>query len=143
VPLSDNGCIDQPFRKCIMQFTPVILVHMLAASGALVIGGITLRMKKGTSLHRLSGRVWVLLMLVAVLVSFGIRSTGHFSWIHLLSLWILFVIGMGLYSIFRRNVAGHTRWMRGAYIGLVVAGAFTFMPDRRLGHLVWSAVGYF
>jgi uncharacterized membrane protein len=125
----------------IMEFTPVILTHMLAASGALVIGGITLRMKKGTPRHRLFGRVWVLLMLIAALVSFGIRSSGHFSWIHLLSAWILFVIGMALYSIFRGDIIGHKRWMTGGYIGLVIAGAFTFMPDRRLGHLVGSVIG--
>jgi uncharacterized membrane protein len=53
------------------------------------------------------------------------------------------VIGMGLYSIFRRNIVRHRKWTRGAYIGLVIAGAFTFMPDRRLGHLLWSAIGYF
>jgi len=124
-----------------MEFTPVILVHMLAASGAIVIGGITLRMKKGTTAHRLFGRLWVVLMLIATLVSFAIRSSGHLSWIHLLSAWVVFLIGMALYSVAVHNIAGHRRWMRGAYIGLVIAGTFTFLPDRRLGHLVWSAFG--
>lgn len=125
-----------------MDFTPIILLHMLAACGALVVGGVTLLLKKGTAVHRLFGRVWVILMLVAALVSFGIRSSGHFSWIHLLSAWILFVVGMAVYSIARRNVSAHRNWMTGAYIGLVVAGAFTFLPDRRLGHLLWNAAGF-
>lgn len=40
-----------------MPFTPIILLHLLAALGALAIGGITLMLKKGTPLHRLAGRL--------------------------------------------------------------------------------------
>jgi uncharacterized membrane protein len=119
-----------------MFFTPIILVHLLAALGAVAIGGITFMLKKGSSLHRLSGRLWVALMLTAVLASFGIKTHGHFSWIHLLSVSILFVIGMALYAIYRRNINAHRRWMTGGYIGLVSAGIFALLPDRRLGYLV-------
>jgi hypothetical protein len=30
--------------------------------------------------------------------------------------------------------------MTGAYAGLVIAGVFTLLPDRRLGYLVWHAL---
>ncbi len=40
-----------------MPFIPIILLHLLAALGALAIGGITLMLKKGTPLHRLAGRL--------------------------------------------------------------------------------------
>jgi uncharacterized membrane protein len=125
-----------------MEFTPVILIHVITAVGALVIGGVTLRLKKGTPIHRLFGRVWVVLMLAAALVSFGIRSSGNLSWIHLLSVFILFVLGMALYAVIvRHDIKAHKRWMTNGYIGLVVAGLFTFLPDRRLGYLVWHTVG--
>lgn len=70
-----------------------------------------------------------------------IGRSGHFSWIHLLSIWVLFSLGMAIYAIMRRKVQAHQSWMAGTYIGLVVAGAFTFRPASRLGHLVWHAVG--
>ncbi|WP_019140264.1 DUF2306 domain-containing protein [Noviherbaspirillum massiliense] len=124
-----------------MEFTPVILAHVATAFGALSIGGTMLASKKGTASHRLLGRTWVALMLATALLSFGIRTTGHFSWIHLLSVWILFVLGMAMYSVFRRNIKAHRNWMTGGYIGLVLAGAFTLLPHRRFGILVWQAIG--
>lgn len=125
-----------------MQFTPVILAHVAAALGAIVIGGVTLFLKKGTAVHRLFGRLWVLLMLTAALVSFAIRATGHLSWIHLLSVWILFTLGMALYNvILARNINAHKRWMTNTYIGLVIAGLIALLPARLLGHLVWQTVG--
>ena len=124
-----------------MYFTPVVLIHLLAALGAVLIGGMMFALKKGTTLHRLLGRTWMILMLVAVLVSFGIKTNGHYSWIHLLSAWFLVVIFMALLSIYRRNIVAHRIWVTGGYIGLVAAGAFTLLPNRLLGHLVWQTVG--
>jgi uncharacterized membrane protein len=125
-----------------MQLTPVILIHLVSALAAVVIGGVMLTLKKGTPIHRIFGRLWVVLMLTAALVSFGIRSSGDLSWIHLLSVWILFVLGMALYAVIsRHNIKAHRIWMTGGYIGLVVAGALALLPDRRLGYLVWHTVG--
>ncbi|WP_158590457.1 DUF2306 domain-containing protein [Noviherbaspirillum cavernae] len=124
-----------------MAFTPLILTHVLAASGALVIGGITLAMKKGTRTHRLFGRVWVALMFIAAAVSFGIQSKGHLSWIHLLSAWVLLLLGMSIYAVLKRNIKAHQRRMIGAYIGLIVAGAFSFLPNRQLGTLLLQTTG--
>lgn len=125
-----------------MAFTPIILIHLVAALGAIGIGGVMLALKKGTLMHRLFGRIWVTLMLTAALLSFGIKNSGNFSWIHLLSVWTLFGIGMALYSIYRRNIKAHRGWMTGVYMGLVVAGVFTLLPQRRVGYLVWHAVGF-
>jgi uncharacterized membrane protein len=120
-----------------MAYSPLILAHLYAAVAAVLIGGLMFVSKKGTLAHRLSGRLWVVFMLLAALISFGIRSKGHFSWIHLLSVVTLAVIGMAVISIYRRNIGAHKRWMTGAYVGLVTAGLFALMPDRRLGYLVW------
>jgi uncharacterized membrane protein len=124
-----------------MEFTPIILTHMLAATGAIVIGGIALTLKKGTPAHHLLGRTWVALMLIAALVSFGIRSSGHFSWIHLLSAGTLAALGASVYAAAKGRIQLHRQGMIRTYIGLLVAGAFTFLPGRRLGHLLWHAVG--
>lgn len=124
-----------------MEFTPVILIHVLAASGAVVAGGVALALKKGTPLHRILGRTWVALMLATALGSFAIQSRGHFSWIHLLSLVTLAGLGASLFAVARGRIQAHRRGMRYTYIGLVIAGVFTLLPDRRLGYLVWHGVG--
>lgn len=124
-----------------MSFTPVILIHLSAALLAVVVGGVMMALKKGTRLHRMSGRAWVLLMLVTALLSFWIKTSGGFSWIHLLSIYTLFSIGMALVAIHRHDIANHRRWMRGTYIGLMVAGVFTLLPQRRLGYVVWHSIG--
>ena len=121
------------------SFTPLILAHLTAAILALAVGGTMLAMQKGTPLHRFGGRVWVILMMLTALLSFGIRGSGSFSWIHLLSLYTIFTITMGLIAISRKDVARHKHWMRGTYMGLMVAGVFTLLPQRLLGNLVWHA----
>lgn len=124
-----------------MEFTPIILIHIIAAASAIGVGGVALAALKGTPLHRMAGRLWVLLMLAAVLVSFGIRTHGHFSWIHLLSVGSLAALGASVFAALKGRIRAHRRGMTLTYIGLVVAGLFTLLPDRRLGHLLWSATG--
>lgn len=124
-----------------MNITPAIAIHLLAALGALLLGGLMLAGRKGTAPHRLLGRVWVLLMAVTALSSFWIRTHGHFSWIHLLSLWVLFILVKALVAIYRGNVRAHRRWMTGAYVGLTAAGVFTLLPHRLLGGMVVNAMG--
>ena len=122
-----------------MIFTPVILIHLATAIASVLVGGAMFLMKKGTPQHRLSGRVWVLLMAVTALVSFAIQSRGHFSWIHLLSLVVLFMLVRAVLAVRRRNIRLHQRLVIGTYTGLVIAGMFALAPWRRLGHLVWQA----
>jgi uncharacterized membrane protein len=124
-----------------MEFTPVILIHVLAASGAIVAGGLALALKKGTTLHRILGRTWVALMLVTALGSFAIQSRGHLFWIHLLSVLALAGLGGSIYAVARGRIQAHRRGMRFTYIGLVTAGIFTLLPSRRFGYLVWHDIG--
>ena len=123
-----------------MEFTPVIIAHIATAAGALVFGAVTLGMRKGTPAHKFAGRIWVALMAATALVSFGIRSNGSFSWIHLLSIWTLIALAASIYAILRGNVRAHRKGMTSAYAGLVIAGVFTLLPGRRLGQLLWSVI---
>ena len=122
-----------------MSFTPVILIHLATALAAVVVGAAMFLFRKGTPLHRISGRVWLLLMVITALASFGIRHNGSFSWIHLLSLMTLYSLFQAVRSIRGRDIARHRRFVTGAYAGLVIAGLFTLAPGRRLGYLVWHA----
>jgi uncharacterized membrane protein len=135
----ENGCFDTLFRRAAMSFTPVILIHLATALAAVIVGATMLMFRKGTPLHRISGRVWLLLMAITALASFGIRHNGSFSWIHLLSLMTLYSLFQAVRSIRGRDIVSHRRFVTGAYAGLVIAGLFTLAPGRRLGYLVWHA----
>jgi uncharacterized membrane protein len=124
-----------------MEYPAIVIAHIAAATGALVFGAVTLTMRKGTATHRMFGRIWVALMAVTALVSFGIQSNGSFSWIHLLSVGTLVALAASIYAVIRGNIKAHRRGMMGAYAGLAIAGVFTLLPGRLLGSLLWTAVG--
>lgn len=122
-----------------MTFTPVILIHLATALASVVVGAGMFMLKKGTPLHRVTGRVWVLLMALTALVSFAIQSKGHLSLIHLLSVTTLCTLALAVWAVRRRNIRRHTRFIIGTYAGLIIAGMFALAPARRLGYLVWHA----
>jgi uncharacterized membrane protein len=123
-------------------FTPVILVHTVAAFTAIALGAGMFLARKGTFSHRIAGRGWVALMLLTAISSFWIRSSGSFSWIHLLSVAVPLLLAAGVYFAITRNLRGHQRMMVGIYaLGLGVAGLFTLLPHRLLGCMLWSSLG--
>ncbi len=115
----------------------VIRLHIAAALAALLLGTVQLVGIKGTGLHRLIGWSWDVAMVTVAVSSLFIRqiNPGSFSWIHLLSGWTLIALPMALFAIRRGRVANHARGMTWTFIGgLIVAGAFTFLPGR----LMWE-----
>lgn len=124
-----------------MLFTPIILVHTGAALLALMLGGATLAIKKGTRLHKILGRTWVVAMLTTAIVSFWIKRSGDFSPIHILSVATLVGLGLSIYAVMHGKINAHRRGMLAVYVSLAIAGIFTLLPQRRLGQLVWNAVG--
>ncbi len=122
----------------------VILFHGAAALGALGVGAVLLLRPKGTLDHRLTGRLWVALMVLVALSSFGIQaiSPGSFSLIHGLSIYSLAALAWGVVQVRRGNIRAHKRIMQSTYFfGLVLAGALTFLPGRLLNRslLSWLA----
>jgi uncharacterized membrane protein len=62
-------------------------------------------------------------------------NQGGFSWIHLLSIWTMIQVPLIVLRARSHNVAGHRSAVRGMVTGaLMIAGFFTFMFDRMLGH---------
>lgn len=131
----------------IPQLTPLIAVHMTAALIAIAIGPVAIWARKGRlqrpKVHRAFGYAWVTLMIVTALSAIFISDPAlpHFMGFGFIHLLIPVTLGM-LFVAFRflakGNVAGHRKTMVRIYIGAcVVAGAFTFLPGRYLGHMVW------
>jgi uncharacterized membrane protein len=116
-----------------------IQIHFLFAVAALLIGGLLLVGKKGTTPHKVLGRLWVATMLIICLTSFWIKElmpSGIFSGyspIHLLSIFVIIQITQGVYFARIGDIKRHKKRMTYTYIGgLIIAGAFTFYPSRTL-----------
>lgn len=123
-------------------FTPVILAHTVAALLAIGVGAVAFAARKGTLAHRIAGRSWVLLMLVAAISSFWIQGLGHFSPIHLLSVAVPVMLGAAVWCAMTGRIERHRKMMTRMYVfGLGVAGIFTLLPGRLLGRLLWTSLG--
>jgi uncharacterized membrane protein len=110
----------------------VIALHLSAALAALGLGAAVLFLRKGSAFHKALGRGWVALMLVVAISSFWITRDGAFSWIHLLSVWVIISIACAVFFIRRGNARAHRGFMVGTYLGLVGAGMGALAPGRAL-----------
>jgi uncharacterized membrane protein len=83
-----------------------------------------------------------LLMLVVSISAFVIhqlRLWGPWSPIHLLAIFTLVMLPLAVWRAHRHEVAQHRRAMLGLFFGaLVIAGLFTFLPDRIMHAVVFG-----
>ena len=109
---------------------------------AFVLGAIQLAAPKGTLPHRTLGWIWVILMVIVAASSFWIhqlRLVGPWSPIHLLSIFSLVMLVLGVMAARRHNVRSHKFTMIGIFFGaLVIAGLFTFVPGRIMHAVVFG-----
>lgn len=134
-----------------MQMTPVIAVHMTAAALAVATGPVVLWARLGRAphpwLHRAFGYAWVTLMLVTAISAIFIRDRGlpnlaGYTPIHLLIPVTLGALAVGFWKLAHRQFAAHRQIMQNLYLSAcVVTGGFTLLPQRYLGHLLWSSLG--
>ncbi|WP_445322972.1 DUF6622 family protein [Ramlibacter sp. AN1133] len=133
-----------------MEPNPVIALHLGAALGALATGPVALWARLGARqrprLHRAFGVAWVTLMLVTALSALFIRdrslpNLAGFTPIHLLVPATLGALVLAFRHLARGNIAGHAKTMRSLYLyACVLAGAFTLLPQRLLGKLLWPTL---
>ena len=129
-----------PDWRLLLTSPAAIQIHVAAALTALAIGIVLLIGVKGNRLHRTLGWTWVLAMATTAVSSFFIHrlnpgGPGGFSLIHLLSGWTVVALPMAVHAARRHRIADHRRAMTGMFVGgLIVAGAFTFLPGR----LMWA-----
>ena len=128
--------------------TPTVAIHLSAALGALLLGPLALWSRLGREqhpqLHRWAGRLWVALMLTTAITAMGIRHSSlaiwqGFSLIHLLIPLTLVTLVVAVIAVLRGHIRRHRRSMQSLYLfALLIPGAFTLLPGRYLGRLVWG-----
>ena len=121
------------------MYDVIAYVHLATILPAFLIGTYLLLRSKGTDLHRLLGKVYMLLMLFTGLITLlmpaalGSRLFDHFGFIHLLSVLTLVTVPTAYFAAKNHDVARHKGSMIGLYVGgILIAGFFAFMPGRRL-----------
>ena len=118
----------------LLDAAPAIPLHALAAMAAFALGVVQFAAPKGTLPHRTIGWIWVGLMVMVAISSFWIhqlRLVGPWSPIHLLSIFTLIVLPIGVWKARHHQVAVHRSIMIFTFAGaLVVAGLFTLVPGR-------------
>ena len=134
-----------------MQMSHVIAIHLAAALAAVVTGPVALWARQGRQqhprLHRAFGYAWVTVMVITAVSAVFIRDHGlpniaGYTPIHLLVPATLAGLVMAFVRLARGNIGGHRSMMRGLYFAAcVLAGAFTLLPQRTLGQLVWGRLG--
>ena len=126
----------------LLNASPTIQIHAFAAMAAFALGVVQLSAPKGTFGHRTIGFVWAALMLVVCISAFFIhelRMWGPWSPIHLLAVYTLIMLPVGVIAAHRHVIERHRRTMVGIFIGgLVIAGVFTFYPGRIMYHVVFG-----
>jgi uncharacterized membrane protein len=69
----------------------------------------------------------------------GPRLVGHFGFIHLFALLVLYSVPSAYYYARNGNIAKHRQKMIGLYVGgLLIAGSFAFMPGRLLNQWLFQ-----
>lgn len=122
-----------------VKLSPWMIVHLSAILPAIPLGAAMLWRRKGDRLHRRLGRIWAALMVVAAVASFGLHGVmGHLGPIHILSVITLVGIPRAIWDARRGNIARHRRTMTIIYASLIVAGYFTLIPTRLLGHFLFG-----
>ena len=121
---------------------PAVPLHAFAAMAAFALGILQLAAPKGTLPHRALGWGWVALMLVVALSSFWIhqiRLVGPWSPIHLLSIFALAMLVLGVMAARTKNIRRHKITMVSVFFGaLVIAGVFAFMPGRIMHAVIFG-----
>ena len=101
--------------------------------------------RKGSGLHRAFGKLYMGLMFATGIISLfmpafvGPTLFGHFGFIHLFSLLTLWSVPAAWFAARRHDVLAHRGYMIGLYVGgILIAGAFAFMPGRLLNQWLFA-----
>ncbi|KJS39321.1 MAG: membrane protein [Rhodospirillaceae bacterium BRH_c57] len=127
----------------LLQASPAIQAHAVAALAAFALGIMQLAGVKGGARHRVIGWSWVAAMAVTAASGFFIQEIipGAFSPIHLLSLMVLVLLPVAIVAVRRGRVRTHRMTMIGMFAGgLIIAGLFTLLPGRIMHALVFGPV---
>jgi uncharacterized membrane protein len=133
-----------------MTLAPLLAAPLhikLHIGAAVVVAGLTPFQfwiwRKGSLPHRASGIVWMAAMLVVAGSSFWITSTFPkqvfgFGPIHLLSILAFYSVATAILHARAHRIRAHQMTLLFLTIGFWIAGAFTLVPSRLIGRVLFG-----
>ena len=114
----------------------IVWAHIATILVAVALTPVMLLRPRGDRLHRALGWTWAVALFLSAALSIGVTAInpGHWSYIHLLSLFTMGQVPFIVLAARRHDWKRHRSAVRGMVTGgLVVAGFFTFSFGRLLG----------
>ena len=128
-----------------MTYNQIAYAHLSIIIPAFLLGTILIVMRKGSPLHKALGRTYLVLMLITGIITLtmsakvGPTFLGHFGFIHLTSIYTLYLVPSAYFAARRGNITLHKLNMIGLYVGgILIAGTFAFMPGRMLNGFLFQ-----
>jgi len=87
-------------------------------------------LEKGTRLHKINGKLWVVLMLIASFSSFFIMPTDSLTWLHLFAILVILTVLVGL-GVFINTI---NNCILVACLGTVTSAVIALIVPGRLLH---------
>lgn len=119
----------------------IVWAHLLTILVALVLTPVMMLRRRGDRPHRALGWIWAAALFGTAVLSLFVKviNPGHFSLIHLLSIFTIVQVPLIILAARRHDWQRHRRAVRGMVTGaLLVAGFFTFPFGRLLGHWLFG-----
>ena len=110
-----------------------VIIHVATVLPAIPLGGYLLLAKKGTTLHKRLGKVWLLLMLATATSAIFIQSSGGFSFIHAFVPITFHAAWKTVATARRGDIVGHKKHLVFTYLAaLMIPGIAAFALPGRL-----------
>ncbi|WJY21573.1 DUF2306 domain-containing protein [Fontisubflavum oceani] len=122
----------------ILSAPAAVQLHMMAAVVSIALGPFAIYRRRRDRLHRMIGYAWIISMVLLAGSGLAIPAVvlpllEPFGPIHILSIAVLYWLWEGYRHIRAGRVTAHEASMRALFWNsLGIAGAFTFLPGRRL-----------
>jgi uncharacterized membrane protein len=118
-----------------------VWAHLFTIIVALALTPVMLLRPRGDAPHRKLGWIWLSAMMLTAAISLFVENPhmNRFSYIHILSVFVLIQAPMIAHAARKHNIKSHRRGIRAMVTGaLLIAGFFTFPFDRLLGHWLFA-----
>ena len=130
-----------------MTYENLVYWHLGTVVPAFLIGTYLLVNRKGTSRHKLLGKLYMMLMMITAAITLFMPADigpilfAPFGFIHLLSVLVLYTVPTAFFAARAGNVKRHKYNMMGLYVGgILIAGTFAMMPGRLLHEWLFSYI---
>ncbi|MCG8325350.1 MAG: DUF2306 domain-containing protein [Thiotrichales bacterium] len=122
-----------------MTYLHLAYLHLGTVVPAFFLGTYLLINRKGTPVHKMLGKIYMVLMLLTASITLfmsaevGPTFLSHFGFIHFFSFLVLYSVPAAFFAARKGHIKSHRGNMLGVYFGgILIAGGFAFTPGRLL-----------